>query len=170
MRARDERGVALPSAVVLLSIIAVAMAGLTFLATDGDGPDARAQTVSQPAGSPTAAPSATPTPSLGDEARKPEPRRKRKLVRSEIFVEVYNNTGIKDLAASAALDAAGVGWNIVGTDNWLGTIPATAVYHPPRLERAAKALARDLGIPKTVVAIEPMKLDRLTVILTLDYV
>lgn len=176
-RRRDERGVALPSTVVLLSVVAVAMAALALLTTQPGPPGTLAQTSSRTS-SPSSSPGA-PTPTTGStpgtsgaatQTPRDRPRKLKPLVRSEVFVEVYNNTGIKDLAASTAIDAAGAGWNMVGTDNWLGTIPATAVYYPPRLERAAKALARDLGIARTAEAVEPMKFDRLTVILTLDFV
>jgi hypothetical protein len=42
------------------------------------------------------------------------------------------------------------------------------VYYPERLAPAAKMLARDLGIKRLKPAISPMRLDRLTVILTGD--
>ena len=60
------------------------------------------------------------------------------------------------------------GWRVVGSDNWYGTIPASTVYYPAKLERAARALALDLGIRRTARAVDPMRLDRLTVILTAD--
>ncbi len=65
--------------------------------------------------------------------------------------------------------AQGAGWKVVGSDNWYGTIPATTVYYPERLHAAAKVLARDLGIGRIKPAIDPMRGDRLTVILTTDY-
>ena len=48
MRARSERGVAAPSPVVMLSVIAVAMAGITFFATRDDDSSRQVQTVAQP--------------------------------------------------------------------------------------------------------------------------
>ena len=70
------------------------------------------------------------------------------------------------LAGRVAQRATGAGWQVVGEDNWYGTVPATTVYHPPKLERAAKLLALDLGIDRTLQATGAMKLDRLTLILT----
>jgi hypothetical protein len=89
-------------------------------------------------------------------------------VRSEVYVDVYNNSGITGLAGATAARASDAGWQVVGADNWYGTIPASTVYYPQRLEAAAKVLALDLGISRVVPAIEPMDLDRLTVILTAD--
>jgi len=160
---RDERGVAFPSPLVILSIVAVAMAGIAFIATQDDGPpDRELQTVSRP--SPSASPRTTaPT-------KRPDPVKHRpEIDRSEIFVEVYNNSGISGLASKTATKASGAGWNVVGSDNWYGTIPASTVYYPARLETAARALARDLGIKRMLPAVDPMRFDRLTVILTSDF-
>ncbi len=57
----------------------------------------------------------------------------------------------------------------MGSDNWYGTIAASTVYFPPDLKAPAKALAKDLGIARLQPAIDPMRYDRLTVILTSDY-
>ena len=57
----------------------------------------------------------------------------------------------------------------MGSDNWYGTIDASTVYFPPDLKAPAKALAKDLGIARLQPAIDPMRYDRLTVILTSDY-
>ena len=66
--------------------------------------------------------------------------------RGETYVEVFNNSGISGLAGSTAARAQGAGWNVVGSDNWYGTIPASTVYYPPRLRAAAELLGKDLGI------------------------
>ena len=88
--------------------------------------------------------------------------------RGDTYVEVFNNSGITGLAGSTAGPAQGAGWQVVGSDNWYGTIPASTVYYPARLHDQAKLLASDLGIARLRPAIAPMP-DRLTVILTRDY-
>ncbi|MDR7251864.1 hypothetical protein J2X46_000836 [Nocardioides sp. BE266] len=162
LRPRDEQGVAFPSPLVMLSVIAVAMASITFLATRDEAPTERrvdtatiASADQSPSEEPT--PSSTPTP-------KPTPQ----LKRGEVYVEVFNNSGIKGLAAGTAAKATQVGWAVVGEDNWYGVIPTTTVYFPPRLKAAGKQLALDLGIKRTAPAVGVMKRDRLTVILTTD--
>lgn len=158
-RRTDERGVAVPSPVVMLSIVAVAMAGLAFLATqDDDSRGAALEPVSRPA----------PTTTSPTVTAPPKAPSKPAIDRSEVFVEIYNNTSIKGLAGRAANRASGAGWNVVASDNWYGTIPASTVYFPKRLEDAARALAKDLGIRRVQPAVDPMRLDRLTVILTGD--
>ena len=162
-RVRDERGVAFPSPVVMLSVIAVAMAAVTFVATRDDAPTERrvdtATVASAEATTPAPAPTSTPT-------KTPEPTPQ--VVRKDVYVEVYNNSGIKGLAATTAAKATQVGWSVVGEDNWYGAVPASTVYFPPRLKAAGKQLALDLGIARTAPSVGAMKRDRLTLILTAD--
>jgi type IV secretory pathway VirB10-like protein len=85
-------------------------------------------------------------------------------------VEVYNNTSRKGLADSVAGRARQAGWTVAGSpDNWHGKIAESTVYYPPGMLDAANQLARDLGVGRTKGALDNMKKDRLTVILTSDY-
>jgi hypothetical protein len=157
-RRRDQRGAILPSPVVMLSIIAVTMAAVAFVATRGDAPTEREVTpvAQEPETSSTPAPTETVKP------KPPKPE----IKRGEIYVEVYNNSNITGLAGRVAAKATDAGWQVVGSDNWVGTIPTNTVYYPKRLREEAELLALDLGIKRTYLAVAPMKLDRLTVILT----
>jgi len=146
----------------MLSVIAVATASVTFVATRDQAPTERrvdtatvasAETSTPPVPTPTATPTAKPTP---------------QVVRKDVYVEVYNNSGIKGLAAITAAKATQVGWSVVGEDNWYGAVPASTVYFPPRLKAAGRQLALDLGIQRTAPAVGAMKRDRLTIILTAD--
>jgi hypothetical protein len=146
----------------MLSVLAVAMAAVTFVATRSEGPTERridTATIASADQTPSAEPSPTAT-----KQPKPEPRVKR----GEVYVEVFNNSGIKGLAATTAQKATTVGWAVVGEDNWYGVVPTTTVYFPPRLKAAGKQLALDLGIKRTAPAVGEMKRDRLTMILTTD--
>ena len=155
---------AFPSPLVMLSVLAVAMASITFVATRDEAPTERrvdTATIASADQTAEATPDATPAP-------EPKPKPKPQVKRGEVFVEVFNNSGIKGLAASTAAKATGVGWAVVGEDNWYGVIPTTTVYFPPRLKAAGKQLALDLGIKRTAPAVGVMKRDRLTIILTTD--
>ena len=163
-RACDERGIALPSPVAALSLAAVLLAGVAFVATSGAeeaAPEAAVPVVAEPEPEPV---TTAPEPVI----KKKKPK-KPEVVRGEVYVEVYNNSGISGLAGSTASTIGGAGWQVVGSDNWYGTIPQSTVYYPERLRAAAKMLARDLGIARLKPAIAPMRLDRLTVILTSDF-
>jgi hypothetical protein len=154
--------VVFPSPVVILSVVAIAMAAFAFVVTRGQAPTERE--VTRVAGTPS--PTATQTPSMPTTTPKPT---KPAIDKGKVYVEVYNNSGISGLAGRVAATATQAGWKVVGSDNWYGTIPASTVYYPAKLQRAARALALDLGIRRTVPAVDPMKLDRLTVILTSDH-
>ena len=167
MLGRDERGLALPSSLAVLSTVAVVVAGVVFFTTS---PDEKPAGQTRPvATSPTAAPTSTaPEPTVTEEpAKKPRKVKKKPAVqRAKVYVEVYNNSGISGLAGQTATRASDAGWQVVGSDNWYGTIPASTVYYPPRLEAAARLLGKDLRINRLRPAVAPMRLDRLTVILT----
>ncbi|WP_244930040.1 LytR C-terminal domain-containing protein [Nocardioides sp. W7] len=155
-----QRGLLFPSPVVMLSIIAVAMAAIAFVATRGGEPTERVITpVAEPTTSAAPAPSAEPPPAPAKPARPA-------IKRDQVYVEVYNNSGISGLAGRVAERTTAVGWSVVGSDNWYGTIPTSTVYHPKRLAREAKLLARDLGIERTALAVGAMRMDRLTLVLT----
>jgi hypothetical protein len=156
---RDERGVVFPSPVVILSVVAVAMAGIAFVATRDSAPEEKQiSTISQPETTPT--PTPDPTPSKPPKPPKPQ------VDRSKVYVVVFNNSNVQGLAGRVAARATQIGWQVVGSDNWYGTIPTSTVYYPKRLQRAGELLALDLGIQRTAPAVDPMRLDRLTVILT----
>jgi hypothetical protein len=145
--------------VVILSVIAVAMAGIAFIATRGQEPTER-EITSVARNEPTVKPTPTAKPD-------PKPEHKPAVRRGKIYVEVYNNSGVNGLAGQVATTATGIGWQVVGTDNWYGgNIPANTVYYPQRLKAAARVLALDLGIHRVTPAVDPMRLDRLTIILT----
>jgi LytR cell envelope-related transcriptional attenuator len=163
-RRRDQRGVAVSSPVALLSMAAVVVAGAVFVLTNGDEPDTVVRASASTASSSTPTTSAPATPSAKRPTRHRPPVR-----RSGTYVEVFNNSGISGLAGSTAARAQGAGWQVVGSDNWYGTIPASTVYYPARLHRQAVLLAKDLGIARLKPSIAPMGGDRLTVILTRDY-
>jgi hypothetical protein len=154
------------SPVALLSVAAVVVAGAAFLFTGHDEKPAPAAT--PVVASTSAAPTSTaPAPVV--EQHKKKVVKKKPVRRGGTYVEVYNNSGISGLAGSTAARAQGAGWQVVGSDNWYGTIAASTVYFPARLKDQAQLLGKDLGIKRLKPAIAPMRGDRLTVILTSDY-
>lgn len=164
-RRHDERGVALSSPVALLSAAAVVLAGVAFFSTGDREPVAVARPVQATVAPPSAVPTTKAPTAVITKAAAPKPS----VRRADTMVEVYNNSGIHGLADRTSRRASGAGWQVVGSDNWYGTIAASTVYYPSRLLPAAKLLAHDLGVHRLRPAIAPMRMDRLTVILTADY-
>jgi hypothetical protein len=151
----------------LLSAGAVVLAGAAFFVTNGPRQDDSRMA------SATSTVTATPTPTATAHKqviKKKKVHKKPVVRRGDTHVEVFNNSGISGLAGSTAARAQGAGWQVVGSDNWYGTVDASTVYYPPHMLAAAKLLGKDLGIARVKPAIPPMRGDRLTVILTADYV
>ncbi len=145
------------SPLALMSAAAVALAGVTFLVTDRD-----ISTADQ------AALVAGPAPverKVVMEAVEVEPT----VRRQDVYVSVYNNSNITGLAGTTSQRIVTAGWQVVATDNWYGTIPATTIYYPERLKDAAMLLSKDLGIQRVMPAVDPMSMDRLTLIVTADF-
>jgi len=112
--------------------------------------------------SPSPTPSKTPSPTPSKTA-KPEPAR-------NVPVVVFNQTTTPGLAARFAARLEVAGWNVVGVDNWFGSVPATTVYYPPGDEAAAKALRADFpDVGRIRPRLSNMPANSLTVVLTSDF-
>lgn len=168
--ARGERGVVLPAVALVASIVAVAIAAVGYVLTAQPHREAAvAQPVVRATPQPTLTPSPTPTKAPAQHHHHKKHLAKPQVKRGSVYVVVFNNSNVAGLAGRTASRAQRVGWNVVATDNWYGSIAAPTVYYPDRLHAAAKLLAHDLGITRVKPAIEPMQFDRLTVILTQGY-
>lgn len=168
---------------LLTSITVVVAAVLAFLITGSpDSDPAVASTTPSPsrptpssdgpaASEPKSDPKPKPTPKA-----KPEPDQKagkdkarpKPSPQPSAYVEVYNNSGVTGLAGETAGELSAAGWQVVSIDNWYGDIPETTVYYPGRLKAQAALLADEVGATRTRPAVEPMRFDRLTLILTGD--
>jgi len=170
---RDQRGAVLPSPVVWLSIVAVAVAAVAFVVTNDADPKEREITTSS-ANDGTDEATDAQTPADDEESSEPtesatpeEPKKTKPPVdRSQVGVVVFNNTSITGLASETLARVQEIGWNGLAADNWYGTIPATTVYFPQGMRDAAQKLALDLGIQRLVPADPAMSDTSLTVILT----
>src|SRR3954447_12082187 len=109
VRARDPRGGVFPSPVMILSIVAVAMAGVAWVATRHHEPTERLVT---PAAQQS--PSATHTPYTQPKPRPHPPAKPDKPAfdRSQVVVEVFNNSSVPGLAGRVAGQAAHAGWQV----------------------------------------------------------
>ncbi|MFN8107252.1 MAG: LytR C-terminal domain-containing protein [Nocardioidaceae bacterium] len=154
---RNDMGYVMSSRLLAFTVSLLALAALLFIAQRPDSPVEKATTARAVVPSPSASSDASAEPVIP------------KVRRGQTLVEIFNNSRVKGLAAATARKAEMAGWNVVGTDNWYGTVASTAVYFPPGMHAAAQALAADLGIKKVKPAVAPMRLDRLTVVLTADY-
>jgi len=182
-RPKDDKGQVLSSLVAVLAVVAI-VAGLLVLfgtrrhdsaadsGTSTPKPSVKPSTVAaglpkSTASSPTTEPSNEPT--TAPPATQPPATQPTMPSADRPAVEIFNNTHRKGLADSVAGRARQAGWTVSGADNWYGKIVGSTVYYPPGMADAAAQLARDLGISRTKDALDNIKKDRLTVILTSDY-
>ncbi|UUW89867.1 LytR C-terminal domain-containing protein [Nocardioides sp. WV_118_6] len=171
-RTPNQRGAVLPSPVVLLSIVAVALAAIAFVATRGDQAPERDITATKAAATPTdkgtgstGATDGTTDPSDEPTTEKPKPK---PVVRADHQVVVFNNTRIRGLAGRVSERVKEAGWTVAAADNWYGTVPGTTVYYPQGKKAAGRQLALDLGIARVLPADtdSDMSSTNLTLILT----
>ena len=170
---RSQRGAVLPSPVVILSIVAVALAALTFVVTRGDGPKEKDIT---PASAPAASATSSSSGAPGDQgsgapakpSQKPTKKKPKPVVRGNVGVVVFNNTSTAGLAANVGDKVQQLGWKFVAADNWYGTVVSTTVYYPQGMKAAARQLALDLGVQRVMPAdiSSDMSTTNLTLILT----
>lgn len=167
-RRYHQRGAVLTSPVVLLSIVAVVLAAVAFVATRDDRPAERDISATKASSTPTDA--GTDEPS--DEPSAPPPEEEKPapppVVRGDHAVVVFNNTAIRGLAARVSETVRDAGWKVAAADNWYGTVPATTVYFPKGKKAAARQLALDLGVARVLPAdtASDMSSTNLTLILT----
>ncbi len=173
-RPRTERGAVLPSPVVLLSIVAVLLAAVAFVATRDGGPTERDVSATKAAATPSGSTGSTDDPTddaAADPGASPSVEEKPKpkpVKRTDHSVVVFNNTSISGLAGRVSGTVEAAGWTVVAADNWYGTVPATTVYYPKGKKAAAQLLALDLGVARIKPAdvASDMSDTHLTLILT----
>lgn len=152
---RDERGAVLPSPVVLLSVVAVILAAVAFVATRGDEPAERDISATKAAATPTDGSteageegSDDPTDATSQTPPVEEKPTPKPVNRGDHSVVVFNNTRISGLAGRVGERVTEAGWQVAAADNWYGTVPATTVYFPKGKKAAAQLLALDLGVAR----------------------
>lgn len=119
----------------------------------------------------TASASATPapvatTPEPTDATPTPQPTPTDEPARRTASVSVFNNTSVGNLARTYSAKVSGAGWTVSGVGNWRGQIESNTVYYPSTLQDQAELLASDVGISRVLPSVAPMRMDRLTMILS----
>ena len=146
-----------------------AVAGIGWLILD-DGGGGKAASVSTTASASTT-PTPTPTPSPTESTTSPTPSptpaptSSSSVSRTGIAVSVLNNTGTPGAAGVFAAKVKNAGWTVGGVGNWRGSVPGNTVYYPPGHEAEAAQLGKDVGITRIQPRVDPMRADRLTIIL-----
>lgn len=158
--------------IVLTAMIVIGAAGwLGWLLLDDDDPADVTATPSAPAATKSSAnpsPSATPKPSKTKptKAKPTKPTPSAPSVAREAPVAVLNNSGVVGAARAFSGKVTAAGWTLSGIGNWTGSIPANTIYYPSGLQAQAELLADDVDIERVLPSVAPMRMDRLTIILS----
>jgi hypothetical protein len=154
--------------IVLTVLVVVGAAGwLGWLFVDDDPPTV--DTTSAGAVSPSApadpSPAATATPKPEKSKPKPEPTVSSAAARGAT-VSVLNNSGVRGAARAFSVKVTDAGWPLGGIGNWTGSIGSNTIYYPAGLQEQAELLAKDVDIERLRPSVAPMRMDRLTIILS----
>lgn len=163
-----------PSGWFIVLTIMICLGGAGWLATivvgdsddDATPPVASASATPSPSTSPsstkatgkTPKPSATPEPTPTSTTPSPVARTS--------AVAVLNNTGIVGAAKAFSVKVQAAGWTLGGIGNWTGSIDGNTIYYPTELQAQAELLGQDVGIDRIRPSVAPMRMDRLTIILS----
>jgi hypothetical protein len=150
---------------VVLCIGSAGWLGWLFVNTDSEPAAAPAPAATTTTPTPTAT---TPEPTKTTTTPKPKPTKAAEpvpVIDRSAPVSVLNNTTITGYARTFSYRVSDAGWTISGIGNWRGSIPGNTVYYPPGFYSYAVQLGQDVGISRLHESVEPMKDDRLTIIL-----
>jgi hypothetical protein len=153
--------------IVLTVMVVIGAAGWLgwLLLDDGSTPaDTASGSATTPAATTPTQPE--PQPSATTASPKPEPEPTTPAVAREAIVSVLNNSGVQGAAKAFSAKVTASGWTLGGIGNWTGSIGATTVYYPSGLQDQAELLATDVDIDRVRPSVAPMRMDRLTIILS----
>ncbi len=166
-RRTPSRNAYVPSSwFIVLTIVAViaAAGGLGWLLIGADdGSKDAATSPSTSATTPAPEPTETTEPTL---TPTPTPTETEPTVARDTPVSVLNNTGTPGAASAFSTKVEDAGWTVGGVGNWQGLIGQNTVYYPEGLQDQAEQLAEDVGIDRVRPRVDPMRTDRLTIILS----
>ena len=158
-RRSPSRNLFVPSSWFIFFTIAVCLAAagtLGWLLVKGDDDNGTAT----PPNASATTPAPTPTPT------DPTPTETAAPVAREAQVSVLNNSGVPGAASAFATKVRAAGWTVGGVGNWRGSVGQNTVYFPQGLQDQAEQLAKDVGIERVKPRVDPMRADRLTIILS----
>ncbi len=151
--------------VFTIVVCVIAAGGLGWLLVTGDSTQE-----SKEAGPPPSASATTPAPEPTDteptETPTPTETATEPAIERSAEVSVLNNTGIPGFAGSFSTKVKEAGWTVGGIGNWRGSVGGNTVYYPDGLQGQAEQLAKDVGIERVMPRVDPMRTDRLTIILS----
>ena len=162
---RRDRGVALPSPVAAISIVAIVAAAIAFAVTGFGG--SKTKTIPNATPTTSVSASATSTPTItGSPSPTPTPTPTAAVIdKKSIHVSVWNASGTPGLAKSVLAKVVAAGWTNSAAGDTHVHYSANTIYYPAKYAAAAKQLALDLGITNLSLGDAATPQDRISVVL-----
>jgi hypothetical protein len=164
---RRDRGVALPSPVAAISIVAIVVAAIAFAVTGFGGnktkviPNAAPTSTISATSTPTATSTTTTTPTSS-----PTPTQTvAPIDKASIHVSVWNASTTPGLAKDVLVKVKAAGWTNSAAGNTKIHYATNTIYYPAKYAAAAKQLGLDLGITNLSQGDGGTPQDRISVVL-----
>ena len=161
MNVRRDRGVALPSPVAAISIVAIGVAAIAFAVTGFGSSKTKEIPNATPSVSVTSTPSVTATPTASASTTAPAAP----IDKKSIHISVWNASNVTGLAKTVLAKVIAAGWTDAAAGATHVHYAATTIYYPAKYEAAAKQLALDLGITNLSKGDAATPQDRISVVL-----
>lgn len=162
---RRDRGVALPSPVAAISIVAIVVAAITFAVTGFGGSKTKIIPNGAPTTSLSASASATATTSTTPTTSTTATATAAPIDKKSIHISVWNASTTAGLAKTVLAKVVAAGWTNSAAGDTHVHYSANTIYYPAKYEAAAKQLALDLGITNLSTGDAATPHDRISVVL-----
>lgn len=161
---RRDRGVALPSPVAAISVVAIVVAAITFAITGFSGNKTKVIPNAAPTTSLTATATSTAT-ATGSATSSSSTPPSAPIDKKSIHISVWNASATTGLANSVLAKVVAAGWTNSAAGVTHVHYSANTIYYPAKYAAAAKQLALDLGITNVSLGDSATAQDRISVVL-----
>ena len=142
---RRDRGVALPSPVAAISIVAIVVAAIAFAVTGFNGNKTKVIPNAAPTSTISSTTSSTHPSSTSSTTPSPT-QTVAPIDKASIHVSVWNASTTPGLAKDVLVKVVAAGWTNSAAGNTKIHYSANTIYYPAKYAAAAKQLGLDLGI------------------------
>lgn len=161
---RRDRGVALPSPVAAISIVAIVVAAIAFAVTGFNGNKTKVIPNAAPTSTISSTTSSTHPSSTSSMTPSPTPT-VAPIDKASIHVSVWNASTTPGLAKDVLVKVVAAGWTNSAAGNTKIHYNANTIYYPAKYAAAAKQLGLDLGITNLSQGDGGTPQDRISVVL-----
>jgi hypothetical protein len=162
---RRDRGVALPSPVAAISIVAIVVAAIAFAVTGFNGNKSKVIPNAAPTSTVSTTSSSTATSTVTGTPTSTPTQTVAPIDKASIHISVWNASTTPGLAKDVLVKVKAAGWTNSAAGNTKIHYSANTIYYPAKYAAAAKQLGLDLGITNLSQGDGGTPQDRISVVL-----